>query len=264
MEGQDDGFAHYKRQMGIAIDSVHTLIACQDWELVDPASPEETVQLFTRTVADGGAGYFFVLTKSMFYGRPERLMHVVCDQDPATRLPWDESVKTTEKVECFHADEGTIHVVHSEIISPIPLSSNRSSLGIYWRGFDRKLQTHKMVFTTTSHRFFAVPPNLVPIEGYGGAIIRSLGQHFPGENLFASSGGEDVTAPGLRKPSPQYACEFITVSCFNPGGNLPNALIEMYLERVRARIHLYERVAGRDWDTYYKGRDPKKNRNTNV
>lgn len=222
----------YQNLMQKSISQVHALLKTPHWRIIEPAG---RIQLYEKSTK---AGYHTIKVQAILKVRPERLMYVIKDHTPETRLPWDLAhVAACREWETFNGNADTqlaIKVVSSEIIMGTPLIWNRFLLGIQWSMFDKSTRTYKLVFRTTQHRFHKPKEGTVAVNALIGIVIRVF---------------DDPNQ-----------CELIIVTNANPGDSLPTVIVQKCKEWLRARVELYERVT-LEWDTFYGTRnDPKKNR----
>lgn len=229
----------YKRLMAKTIGYAHWLLTNKNWSLLgddhfrlfEMEIPSNNIEFVTKP----NYTYHAVKVSGIMNVRAERVMYVIKDHDPDTRLTWDgEDMVSIQEMQTFKTDGGDIKVVQSEVRSPFPLIGNRIALGIQWVGYTAATRTHKLVFRTTTHWLYRVPPEQVALDGMVCVVVRAL-----------------------DTPNECPSCEVTLVSYMSLGGTVPSILVNLLKERLRLRFALYERVA-KKWDQYYgPERDPK-------
>jgi hypothetical protein len=230
--------------MARSVGYVHWMLKSQDWNLIyNSVDENDKFRLFDLTLPPDtefakipGGTYYAVKVMGVIAAPAEQVAHIIKDHDEDTRMRWDsEDMVSVQELQTFKTEKGDIKVVQSEVRSPFPLVANRILLGIMWKGYTAKTNTHKIVFRSTSHWYYRVPEDKVAADMMVGVIVRGLA-------------------------SPEPSCEVIIVTFGSLGGSVPNMLVDSLKERLRQRMSLYERVAKR-WDFYYPpNTDPKKNR----
>jgi len=234
----------YKKRMGMAIQFFNTKLAEADdrWEFVTPSDPEESIALYQQPVA---GGYYILKACGRLNARADRVMHLNKDNSWETRQLWDnEDLDYVARVHSLACDEGTINVVKSHIKVDAPLVSNRFSLGIQWHGHDPELNTYKMVFKTVPHFFETCPDTHVAIDSLSGVWVRPL------EPIFKQQRGSK------KPPIKVHQCDCVIIAYVNPKGWIPAWVINLFKDKLRQRLHTYERVAGKEWKKHYGGKNP--------
>ena len=210
----------------------------EGWEFIPPPDKQSLhVQLFVRADKDGS---YTCKAIGVLKGRPSRIAYLNRDNDWSTRAAWDkEDLLGIEEKGTFHCgDIGKVCVVESKIKAPRPLW-DRYSIGIQWVDFDKKTGQHKIVFRTAPHFFNKCPNDMVSIT--------------------ASTGVWVAPRAGPGDPMGKKKCECIMVAKVHPGGAIPNAVVNLFYEKLRARMLLYEEVVA-NWSKYYNGKNPRRKR----
>lgn len=231
--------AAYKRLMAKTIAYSHWLLTNKSWSMVgddqfrlfEMEIPPNKVEFATKP----GAAYHAVKVSGIMNVRADRVMYIIKDHDPDTRLSWDaEDMVSMQEMQTFKTDGGDIKVIQSEVRSPFPLMGNRILLGIQWVGYTAATRTHKLVFRTTTHWYYRVPAEQVAMDGMICVVVRAL-----------------------DSPVESPSCEVTLVSYMSLGGTVPGVFVGLLKERLRLRFALYERIA-KKWNHYYgPERDPK-------
>lgn len=213
----------YQRLMDESLKAANVLFRSRNWHALDG---ETKVHLYE---ADFGSQYGFHTLRvhtSLEDVRADRLVHLLKDHDPKTRLAWDvEHVTHVKEIETFAVPNGEqIRVVQSQVASGIPCVVPRTLLGIDWCGYNKRTRVYTYVFRTTQHRYTPSPtPGTVAVIGLIAALVRVLGPK---------------------------RCELIMVVNVNPGDRLASLVANTWKPWLRERIQLYARVV-KNWDTYY-------------
>lgn len=235
----------YKQSMGGAILFFNTKLAEDDdkWELIPSSDPEEKIALYRQPVS---GGFYILKASGTLDARADRVLYLNKDNDWGTRKLWDsEDLTHVQQLNTYRCPEGDINVVESRINTPWPVSE-RYSVGIQWSAFDEKLGTYKLVFKTAQHFFAKCPEGSVSIDNLSGVWIKPLDPRI-------------VQRKG-KKPHKIHQCECIIITYVNPKGWIPTNIINMFHDKLRQRLHTYERVAGREWKRYYGGKNPSRAR----
>ncbi len=211
----------YTNLMEKSVDQFHTLLG-QKMTLVES---KDYVNLYERN--DGKSyGYYTWKVTAVLNVYADRLMHVIKDFNPKTRLKWDmESVASIDELESFDTRYGPIRVYKLEEKYNLPFFTNRVFLGIGWKHFNKKTNTYKFVFRTTEHRLYKCPEGKTKVVCLFGVIIRVL--EMPNK------------------------CECNIVQYMNPGDKTPGPVVEILKSRFLEKLFLYERVT-KEWKKYYE------------
>lgn len=216
----------YKRLMGQSYQLLYNLLVSNDWEHIPPPDASETVTLHQKASANG---FFTLKAEGIIHGRIERIMYLNKDHNKETRLKWDnqDGVTDIELLETHKAPEGDLQVVRSVV--ELPTFMKRISLGImsHTKTSD---DTQTLVFRTTVNPRFPVPADCVAVDAFSGVMIRDL---------------------------KDGRCKIVIVTYVNPGGWIPPAVVALYKEKLRKRVHHLEQVV-KDWNLYYGKKDTKK------
>lgn len=222
----------YKKLMHMSINIFHSLLSSKSWKMIPDVfvDAEKNVLLF-ECDRNQSHGFYTLKTQAVLDVRPERLMYVIRDHNPDTRLAWDHQYVTAcKELDNFKTSEGEIKVVTSTIDIHVPLIWPRYNLGIAWYGYDTKTRVYKYVFRSTQHRMYKCPKEAVNMIALVGVIVRTL--------------------EPLEGRTPQ--CELIIVAHVNPGNSFPTTITNgICKEWLRDRVRLYEKVAGEGWHKYY-------------
>lgn len=223
---------HYKMLMCKSVKTFHNFLMHTTWNarlcnLVDDARRASSTTIVRLFECDRNTSHgFYTLKAHAVLGvRPERLMYVIRDHNPETRLAWDgQYVEECKELESFPTDEGEIKVVTTRVNAHIPFIWPRHLLGVAWYGYDRQSQVYKYVFRTTQHRHYKCPKNAVETICLAGVAVRTL------ENK---------------------QCELIIVVHVNPGNSFPSTIADgVCKEWLRDRVYLYEKIT-KEWDKWY-------------
>ena len=227
----------YKKLMHKSINTFYALLASKSWKPITntfvDAKAVHPVLLF-ECDRNATHGFYTLKAQAVLAVRPERLMHVIRDHNPDTRLAWDNQyVKDCKEVDCLTTEEGDIKVVYTRVSTGIPLLADRFNLGIAWYGYDDKTKSYKYVFRSTQHKMYTCPKEAVNVISLAGVFIKTL-EHPAGE-----SGGSRFS-------------ELFIVIHTNPGNSFPTTIANgICKEWLRDRVRLYEKVAGQGWHQYY-------------
>lgn len=221
----------YKRAIGYAYrDGIQWIESEQEWELVE-CERSKKVLLFQSRLNNSMWKVTGVMRGAPF--RADRLIYVIEDHDPDTRLQWDGAcLSHVRQLETYRPPEGDIHVVKSHVKSPYPLlTSNRFLLGVQSHIFNSEFKTYTYVFTSAPHYFFKCPDTMTSVA---------------------------LTMCVWINPLTNGDCEVKMALSIQPGRFWAAApLLGSWYEQFRDRFALWERVVN-DWETYYgPGRDPK-------
>lgn len=235
----------YKNLMNKTIRTFYALLASKSWKpiadsFVD-AKMRNPVLLFDCD-KNTAHGYYTLKAQAILPVRPERLMFVIRDHNPDTRLAWDNQyVKDCKELDCFATEEGDIKVVSTRVTTGIPLLSDRFNMGIAWYGYDDKTQSYKYVFRSTQHKMHKCPKDAVNVISLMGVFVKTL------------DASEDTTdPPPLLEMKRSKISELFIVVYVNPGDSFPSTIANgICKEWLRDRVRLYEKVAGEGWETYY-------------
>lgn len=216
----------YRKLLRVSIDQYHHILMKPNWIIIPSAESTELVQVYE--ILEPGSAYHTLKAVAVLSVRPERLMYVIRDHNEDTRMAWDsEYMVSCKELESFHLDtevSSLMRVVQSEVSMGIPLHSNRELLGIDWWRYDGDTKLYEYVFHTTTHRFFTcnTKKNTV-VDALVGVTIRTL---------------------------ERGQCELTMVVYANLGAGASFLIYNACRERMRERVHLYDRVV-RNWNKYY-------------
>jgi hypothetical protein len=234
--------SYYKIRMGNAIAFFHTKLreSSGNWTLVPPPNPNDTVSLYKQATR---GGYYVLKAVGTLNARADRVMVLNADNDWHTRKQWDsQDVSHVEQIHQFRCTEGDINVVKSTVKVPVPGVSDRFTMGVQWNSRDAKLGTHTLVFATADSFMEQCPDNMVSVENLSGVWVQELQPTYGKKKK--------------KKKKKIHRCKCIIVAYVNPKGWIPVWVVNMFQEKLRERLHLYERVAGKDWGKYYGGKNP--------
>jgi len=235
----------YKKIMGMAIQAFNVKLLEGDdkWELIPPSDPTDKIALYRQPVK---GGFYILKACGTLNARAERVMYLNKDNVFETRKTWDsEDIKFIEERGTFRCAEGDIRVVETHINTP-PFVSERFSLGIQWDEFNADLGTYKLVYQTAPHYFHKCPEDMVSITNRSGVWIKPRPV-------------QEKKRKG-KKPLKLHSCDCIIIAYVNPGGWIPSTVINLFQDKLRQRLHTYERVAGKEWKKHYGGKNPSRAR----
>lgn len=224
----------YEKLMNKSINTFYALLVSKSWKLIESSSSSSSVLLFESN-RNTAQGFYTLKTQAVLDVRPERLMYVIRDHNPDTRLPWDnEYVKESCELDCYQTKDGEIKVVSTLIETGIPMISPRFQMGIAWYGYDAKTECYKYIFRSTQHKMHKCPNDAVNVISLIGVLVKTL-----------------------RCEEKRISQLFIVVHV-NPGNNFPSGIAHGFCkEWLRDRVGLYNKVAGEGWSTYYENKRKK-------
>lgn len=241
----------YRRIMANAIEFFNWKLREGDdlWELVPPSDPRDTVSLYQQATRDG---FYILKACGTLRARADRVFHLNKDNCWDTRRTWDSvDLSYVEQVNSYTCEvvdpeteehtTQTINVVKSTVSVPVPGVWDRWSLGIQWSGYDNEAGTYKLVYKTADHFYETCPKDHVTIDNLTGVWVRPL--------------DPKVRFVHGRRRTTNF-CDCVIIAYVNPKGWIPSVVINLFREKLRKRLHLYERVAGKGWKKYYGGKNP--------
>lgn len=243
----------YKKLMNKSIQTFYSLLGSKAWKpilntFIDSKLSSSLYPVFLFECDRNAAhGFYTLKAQAILNVRPERLMYVIRDHNPDTRLAWDsEYVKECKELDCYQTTEGEIKVVSTRVsMGGIPMLSDRFNMGITWYGYDDKTESYKYVFRSTQHKLHKCPSGAVNVISLMGVFVKTLIQN-----------EESASSLGLLESDNRLSrriSELFIVVHVNPGNSFPSTIANGFCkEWLRDRVRLYEKVAGEGWKKYYQ------------
>lgn len=196
-------------------------MACNTAGWLEIERPESRFKLFEYAAAP-----CTLMCKGVLNARAERVHYVMTDTDYERRSQWDaKELQHIERLEAFTcSNDATINIVH--YWSKSMGMWDRYFLGAQQSTYDATTKSHLSIFESARHRHFACPEDKVEAYALLGSLVRAIDKK---------------------------TCEVTIISEVDPKGWIPQQALSMFKERVRAQMHVIERVAGQEgWNKYYK------------